>query len=407
MANDRERGRTLEFVKSRFRDYYEKCDLYLPERFGKRAFGFLFFGAKMMQRHLSFGSKERFRDFLVQRVPMHVYHSSAYYEVPDAPTMDEKNWLGADLIFDLDSDHLKGAKDMSYEVMLAEVKREFIKLIENYILDDFGFSKNHVTIVFSGARGYHLHIRDPKIMGLGSQERREIVDFLSPSDESIDEFVFESKVFDIKRFKNTGKEKRIRKMPKIDDYGWKRKMRTGIENLLNELEGMDKDEAIKYLNQFEGIGKATAKRLWEALLGGKIKGADRMRTENIIEVFSSDKIRNAFLRVVVESQKVKLEGEADEPVTSDIKRLIRLPTSLHGKTGLLVKPLKLGELESFDPLEHAIPSSFGSEPMDIDVQKPVDVVLRGEKFNLGRGISKVPEYAAIFFMCRGFATLPR
>ncbi|MCA1813180.1 MAG: hypothetical protein LC624_04420 [Halobacteriales archaeon] len=36
-----------------------------------------------------------------------------------------------------------------------------------------------------------------------------------------------------------------------------------------------------------------------------------------------------------------MTGETDEPVTSDVKRLIRLPGSVHGKTGLRVVPVPL------------------------------------------------------------------
>jgi DNA primase small subunit len=403
MASDK--ANTIEFLKSRFRDYYEKCDLYLPDRFGKREFGFMYFESGMMQRHLGFKNKDEVKDFLVQRTPMHAYHSSAYYERPDAPTMDEKGWLGADLIFDLDADHLKNAGEMDYETMLAEVKREFIKLVESYMIDDFGFSKEHLTVVFSGARGYHLHIRDPKILGLQSHERREIVDYISgPSREDIEKFVFTPKPYDVKKFRNFKKDKFTRRMPKMEDFGWKRKMRFGLENLLRELEEMGSEKAVEYLARFDGVGKVTSKGIWHDLFEGKSRGADRMLEEDNIEMFSSDKSRDAFIRVLVESQKVKLEGEADEPVTSDTKRLIRLPTSLHGKTGLLVKLLKLDEIADFNPLRDSIPSTYSSDKVEVKVVQPIDVELRGERFKLSRGVCKVPEYAAIFFMCRRLAT---
>lgn len=405
--------RTIAFLKSRFGEYYKKCDLYLPERFGKREFGFMYFGSDMMQRHLRFKTKDNIRKFLVDKVPMHVFHSSAYYEKPDAPTMEEKGWLGADLIFDLDADHLKNAKELSYENMLAEVKKEFIKLLENYILDDFGFSKKHLTVVFSGARGYHLHVRDPKILGMGSPERREIMDYISgPGTEDIERFVFAKEAYDRKEYRD--KERRIRtsakfirKMPKISDFGWRKKMRMGVENLLKELREMGKENAIKFLARLrlEGVGKATSQGIWNDLFEGKTKGADRMLAEDNLEVFSSNKLRDTFIKIVEDTQKVKLVGEADEPVTSDTKRLIRLPTSLHGKTGFVVKRIGFDELEGFNPLTDAIPSSFGLDRTKIKMKKPIKLVLRGEKFNLSRGIYRVPEYAAIFLMCRGLAVV--
>ena len=76
--------------------------------------------------------------------------------------MDEKGWLGADLVFDLDADHLEGAHDMTFEEMLAEVKVEFKKLLDSYLLGDFGFDEKDILIVFSGGRGYHAHVRDKR-----------------------------------------------------------------------------------------------------------------------------------------------------------------------------------------------------------------------------------------------------
>ncbi len=42
---------------------------------------------------------------LAETVPSDVYHSCAYYENPDFD-MDKKGWIGADLVFDIDADHI-------------------------------------------------------------------------------------------------------------------------------------------------------------------------------------------------------------------------------------------------------------------------------------------------------------
>ena len=91
--------------------------------------------------------------------------------------MKEKLWQGSDLIFDLDADHLRNAPK-SYGEMLELVKKETIKLL-GFLTADFGFSEKIVSIVFSGGRGYHIHVRDPRIFTLGGDERREIVDYLT------------------------------------------------------------------------------------------------------------------------------------------------------------------------------------------------------------------------------------
>ena len=93
---------TTNFLAAQFHRYYDTRKPTLPDRFGRREFGFMFWTAGIVQRHLGFSREEELHKFLSSRVPAHVYYSSAYYETPSAPTMEEKGWLGADLIFDLD-----------------------------------------------------------------------------------------------------------------------------------------------------------------------------------------------------------------------------------------------------------------------------------------------------------------
>ena len=53
----------------------------------------------------------------------------------------------------------------------------------------------------------------------------------------------------------------------------------------------------------------------------------------------------------------------DEPVTGDVHRLIRLPGSLHGGSGLKVTTMTSKELEYFDPMKKA--TAFGDKPVKI------------------------------------------
>lgn len=418
---------TISFLKKRFSDYYKDVELYLPDRFGRREWGFMFFEGGFMQRHLAFQSQDKVRQFLVQKVPAHVYHSSAYYQTPDAPSMSEKNWLGADLIFDLDADHIKGAERMSYEETLGKVKEEFKRLIDDFLLSDFGFDEKQLMIVFSGGRGYHIHIRNPEVLQLTSHERREIVDYITGKELDMD-WIFKREPYDSKKF---GRHVNVRykvRMPEPGIGGWKKKMREGIKKLTDELERLGEEEAIKRLCAFEGIGKKTARGIYTDLFEGEngSRGVDRMWDEENLEIFSQDKHLNAFLRIIkgeigvrvegdkasnstenfdILSVKEKLQGETDEPVTSDVKRLIRLPSSLHGKTGFMVIPMSRESLNDFDPLRDAMPKIFSDDPVKIKVEKPVSVNLRNEAFNLKEGETEIPEYAAIFLLCRRNAIL--
>src|SRR4030042_2465015 len=132
--------------------------------------------------------------------------------------MGEKKWLGADLIFDLDADHVEGTKGLPYEQMLERVKEEVVRLIDEFLLGDLGFEEDELKIVFSGGRGYHVHINSPRVITLTSHERREIVDYVTGTDLDMD-WVFPATVFDLGRFKDRVGSDHKRTMPAMNEGG--------------------------------------------------------------------------------------------------------------------------------------------------------------------------------------------
>ena len=392
-----------------FSKHYREASLTMPERFSKREFGFMFFDRQGMTRHLGFPTRAVLKNYLVDNAPAHVYYSSAYYEKPSAPTMQEKKWLGADLIFDLDADHVRGAEGLPYEKMLERVKNEVIRLIDEFILGDFGFDAEDIRIVFSGGRGYHVHISDPSVTRLSSHERREIVDYITGTDLDMD-WVFPPRTVEIGKFRERVNIVRIRRMVKATDGGWLSRIRGGIDKLFAELDNLDPPQRKRRLAQIieEGgskMGKKTLDSLYDELFEGEVgkRGVDRMRNEDLFEIFSDDRHLNAFLEFMRMGMAVSVAGETDEPVTSDIKRLIRFPSSLHGKTGFEVIPLERDELENFNPFRDAVPKAFGRKEIRIVCDEPVSLVLRDESFSLDAGACKVPEFVAVHLLCRRLA----
>ncbi len=96
-----------EFVYQKFAEYYKDPSIVIPVPIHpeQREFGYLMFKERFMVRHRSFNSTSTLRSALAETVPSDVYHSCAYYENPDFD-MDKKGWLGADLVFDIDADHI-------------------------------------------------------------------------------------------------------------------------------------------------------------------------------------------------------------------------------------------------------------------------------------------------------------
>jgi len=387
--------KSLEFLKNRFQQYYKKSTFELPDRFGRREFAFVIFGGKGMIRHTSFDRKKKLMSYLGERAPQHVYYSSAYYQIPDAPTMQEKNWMGAELIFDLDSDHLPNAETMSFENQLSAVKKEFIKLVEEFLLDDFGFDEKHLELYFSGGRGYHCHVKDPAVFDLDSNERREIVDYITARDLQ-DFVIFHEQVTGIKQY---GRRKyasgKSLKMPTPSEKGWKGRISRGIIDIVNDIK--DSDDPIEKLKEY-GVKEKDAEKLVKELSDERVK---RIR-EGMLD--QSKTIRKFFLNSALRKTAVTLgAGETDEPVTCDVKRLIRLPFSLHGKTGLKVVKIDIDQLKTFDPLNDAI--AFDDDPIKVNLTSSFNIKMNGENFHLNEGDQEVPQYLAVFLIGRRIATI--
>ncbi len=433
--NDLELQPTISYLQTKFSEYYDQSDLSYPERFTRREWGFMFLGESYMQRHLHFKTGEEIKTFLAGksagtspipgerfRVPAHVYYSSAYYSDPGLQPMPKKveGWLGADLIFDVDDEHIRGIEGLTYAERLTKVKNIVNnKLLNDFLLNDFGFDKKYVSVVFSGSRGYHIHIKDPKILELGSMERREIVDYIIGLGLDYSS-IFPEETFELTNFGEGRFAKKTRiAMPVKDSNAWKSRMRRGVLELVNELEELEPNLAIQRLLEIskditfrsEGgrpkkrFGRKTATEIYTNLFEGNPgkRGADRIRTENVLEIFSKDSYRNKFIELVKARTAVEMAGETDEPVTTDVKRLIRMPSSIHGKTGLKVMPLSLEELENFEPLEDAV--VFGETPVKINIGEQADYTLKGQQFSVKPGLIELPEYAAIFLMCQRKAVI--
>ena len=104
-----------------------------------------------------------------------------------------------------------------------------------------------------------------------------------------------------------------------------------------------------------------------------------------------NRVINAILSRQDEEFKKRLLSRAalaDEPVTTDTKRLIRMPTSLHGGSGMRVQPLELRDLPDFDPLVDAV--VFSLRDVRVNLVHPLTMPMLGSTYELKKGISTVP-----------------
>ncbi len=378
--------RTRNYLRERFGDYYRTNAVDLPPAANEREWGHIPWtpgtGTTMVrhQSQLDLGDVD---DFLARTAPRHAYFSAARYTDPSASTMSQKGWRGADLVFDLDADHLPGVDptEATYAEMLSTCKDALLRLLR-FIEEDFAFED--VEIVFSGGRGYHVHVRDRDIQELDSDARREIVDYVLAEELDTDNL--------IRTVSAGGTTRRVLRT----EGGWGRRVHEELMGVIEELDALGETAALERLTEIKGIGEGRA----ETILGAI--EANREAIENGNMEAGGPGIR---LLVGTLAERVAAADSApiDEPVTTDTHRLIRLPKTLHGGSGLVVTPLERDEVVDFNPLQDAIPDRFRGQEIEIELDEPHRIELDGDITKLEAGHHTVAEYVGVFLMTRGEA----
>ena len=384
--------RTRNYLRGRFGDHYRQATIAPPPAANEREWGFIPWTegpGETMVRHRSLLDLGDIDDFLSRKKPRHVYFSAGRYDDPSASSMSAKGWRSSDLVFDLDADHLPSVVlgEDSYAEMLEKCKDALMRLL-SFLDDDFGFEE--MTVTFSGGRGYHVHVRDESIRGLERDARREVVDYVRGIGLEFDELI------EIETVAGTaGRSSPAEKRTLPTDGGWSARSHRHVMAMIDELLAMDEGEALERLQAYDGVGEGKA----NAALNAARTNYDQLAAGNI-DVHSAV---YGISKVLVQETIAAENAPIDEPVTTDTNRLIRLPGSLHGGSGLEVQRLSRAELADFDPLVDAVPETFTSHEITVEVTDGGPVELGGDSFTLSAGHHTVPEHVGIFLMARGRA----
>jgi DNA primase small subunit len=359
----------------------------------RREFGFASFEDQMI-RHKSFHNLEEAKIFMKNFVPRDAYYSCAYYENPTAE-MERKGWLGADLIFDIDADHIqtpcnkihdewiccscgfsgKGITPKSCPVCDGEkfetstwlcqdcldiAKNETIKLLD-ILRSDFGFSDKDIHVYFSGHRGYHVHIENELIQSLDPISRKEIVDYVCG-------IGFNGKIG--------------------NSSGWHTRIRKGLQRFLSKAD----EEDFTKLGLKRNIVKALLNNREKILM--HLEHGDVWKSVKGVGLETWGKIFNHC----AQEEFVKI----DTVVTADIHRLVRLPDTLHGKTGFKKVEFQISRLIDFDPFKEAI--AFRRGTVKILVYNSPQFRIGEETFGPYKNAKvELPTAAAVLLICKGKA----
>lgn len=351
------------------------------------------------------------KQFLRDFVPKDVYCSCAYYENPEAE-MEMKGWLGADLVFDIDADHIPTSCDKihddwscgkcgfagkgilpekcpicggeKFEVntwpcdeCLASAKAETIKLLE-ILTRDFGFANHEMQTFFSGHRGYHVHVENEAVRTLDAMGRKEIVDYVSAFGLNVENYV--------------GAEQFRRKTAPAQKVtqglGWHSRLIMGMKDF-----AANADE-----KAFSELG--LEKRFTALLARNKdviLKNFQKTGTFGYVRGIGS----KTWIKIAKHVAKLK-SANVDTVVTTDVHRLIRLTDTLNGKTGFRKVEFSISSIDKFDPFKAALAFKEGS----VNVK-----VYNAPKFRLGDEIFgpyknqrvELPTAAAVLLICRNRA----
>lgn len=400
-----------EFIEKAFCFYYERncSSIIAPAIIEKREFGFVL-RKQGMARHKGFRSEDELKHFLHESAPADAYYSCAYYADPEAE-MEKKGWMGADLVFDIDADHIPatcgkvhdewtcgvcgfvgkgitpeecptcggqkfGVKTWPCEECLESAKTETIKLLD-MLQKDFGFSQNDTHAFFSGHRGYHVHVENEVVMNLDSMARKEIVDYVCGIGLNTGFGKSAAKSISKQRFPNS---------PRSGDLGWRGRLATSMYDFILKGEVDDYRKIGLGQDAFE-----TIKKNRDTLL----------RNWNDVGPYQATKdVGFETWRKIVESRVEMLSANIDTVVTTDIHRLIRLTGALHGKTGLKKIECPISNIQAFDPFKNAV--AFKEGAATVSVSNVPEFRLGEEIFGPFKNQKvELPTAAAVLIVCKG------
>jgi len=312
---------TLEERRRYYREEWNIKDLpeFIKKDLNKREFGFDHLGKGPNDRYRIFRDVDMLRKFLRYRSPFAAYCSVAFYNKP----RKRGDWLKSELIFDVD------AKDLPVrscncegvcETCLGEAK-QIVAMILDTLNGDLGLTNIHV--IYSG-RGYHVRVLDPEVMQFDSEVRSQVLKYVAgaetPKSEYHDFEQLHQKPYPIEHFS----------IPIGYPAVFTKRAEHAILHFTGEetLENVNK-KLLKDIIKHRELVKNGEWGLFKKNIGPR-------RYKNFVEGLS----------------KMNM-GLVDAKVTIDLKRILRLPSSLHSKVSM--RCTEVNNIETFDPLKEAVP----------------------------------------------------
>ena len=307
--------------------YREEWDVnqvpnFILDRLENREFGFDHFGRGPNDRYKTFNSPEYLRRFLRSKTPFAAYCSVAFYEKP----RKREGWLKSELVFDVDAKDIPIRTcncDNVCEICLNEAK-EIVGSIIDTLKGDLGLKKIHLS--YSG-RGYHIRVLDESVMEMDSDVRSQVLKYVVGADVPNDKFESRDQIYTLR--------------PYSIPFGYPKVFTDRIKYSILHLTKDSKIEGISknLLNKTLENRKFIEDDQWGLFLNKLDPNHPKTGTKNY----------NKLLRSIASLNMSLVDGK----VSIDLKRILRLPSSLHSKVSMRCTEVK--NIDTFDPFKEAVP----------------------------------------------------
>jgi DNA primase small subunit len=402
---------------------------------------------RFSKRHMHFPTLDTLKQELVRRPPYHLYAGAALYldaEFRDTSKLDawvdpegdglqepgsmlKKGRQGTDLFFDLDCDHLPGVS--GYMNSLESIGKDALRLHDDFLIEDYGWTEDDIDIRFSGSRGFHFYIEDPSARRMSQNERTMIQNhvlgngltrsaLLEERQRHSNKWGVERASYNLHSTEWSGWASRFTKtyfdmckdllvLPSVEEREatirswWPRKTGSSKPGFFKRPKWVATDKDGKLTDPPKRVNGRAVSPIVEMLTNRRIvkRVAD---SGNLTWGFNTVGLtgvsaQKSFIEMVVQQAQQRYGCEID-PLTDDITRQLRVPGSLHLGKGLPCFSIEKELLEDIPTLLMKASEITGSQMVSTRLYNDVTIDI-GRDASYSAGIHELPRWKALMLVC--------
>jgi len=412
--------RDILFLESAFKKYYYDhiSEIPVPDDILHREFGYQKLGVKGMTRHIQVKDAGQMRVMFMKTVPSDAYCSNSYYSFPNLD-MREKDWRGADLVFDIDAkdlnlpcrrDHVLavcetcGCSRMERERAEEEEKKKKKKKKEGKEGErgagEEGAGGPNLECGSCGQAG-RVRLKSLPCKECITASKKQVAllnrilrDELGVEPDHMSTYFSGNEGFHVHVSDPRFRELDARARSDLAGY-------VMLSGLVPEALGVHKTSGLDRAELPDLGQKGWRGRFAKAAFGSKTK-----RAETISEMSkTSSGAAYARFEGIIREVSGDVGARIDAQVTGDIHRIFRMPHTINSKSGML-KTACTGDADSFDPYADAVVLD-ADETVSVECGCPVRFGLGRKRFGPYKAgeSAELPVYAAAYAICKGFGRL--